>query len=613
MDGSITARPPVSRGALVCIALTACLGTATGTHADEPPNPHPTSRFVVSHPTLPATDLQWRKPIEATLRGPEVHRYTLRLERGQFAALRIPQLDGNVAAVVFDPDDALVAVVDENGQGQAEVATIVASKAGTYAVQVAVFEWDTPAVRYAIEWRVREPARTAPEQRAAQLFRAWYDGSGPGAALVVQRAGRTVLADASGVIDAELGTKLTLHTPVDLASVSKQFTGFAIALLADRRQLSLDDDVRRFIPELPDYGTKITLRHLLEHTSGVRDWDGLFGLTGRRIEDGIGLDEALGMLSRQTALNFAPGSRQEYSNSGYVLLALVVERVTGQPFDAWMAHDVLQPLGLRECRLQRQPAGTGRAQGPRSYAAVVPVPRVASSGSMHLLGSSALECSANDLTSWLANYTSGQLGGAGVKALVSPPAEPAADAPPRYVFGNWYSIRDGIEVIGHQGLAAGFRTSVHRFPQRDLAVIFLANDGNDATYPRVQAIENLFLGIAPAAAEAPDVNYLPEPAAPLDAAVVAEYTGRYESNELPAVYAIESTANGIVARHERAGTIPLRPNGRDEFVAGATFLQGLSFTRDAQGRVTGFFVHSEDVHALGFRRVSGSAAPVDGH
>jgi CubicO group peptidase (beta-lactamase class C family) len=318
------------------------------------------------------------------------------------------------------------------------------------------------------------------------------------------------------------------------------------------------------------------------------------------------------MLARQTALNFAPGSRQEYSNSGYVVLALVVERVSGQPFDAWMQANVFRPLGMRQCRLERARAAKESAV-TNSYRASFPAPQLASAGPMITLGSSSLECSAQDLTTWLANYATGRLGGPAVHALVTQPGAAAGDAaanaaavgaPPGYVFGNWHATRDGVAYTGHQGLAAGYRTSIHSFPERDLTVIYLANDGNDATYPRVQAIEDVFLGIERPPVEAPTEDYVPPTRTPLAPGLVASYVGTYVSTELPATYTIEASGRGIVARHARLGTVPLLAQDTDAFASPSPFLPSLTFNRDEAGHVTGFTIQSEDVGKLPFRRIA---------
>ena len=593
--------PPTRRAIRLAALLSALLPIATLHPAEAAANPHPTTRFVVSDPQLPTARLALRQPVDATLRGPEVRRYGVAMQLGQFAAVRIRQLEGNVVAVVFDPDGRLVAIVDENGAGQAEVATFVATRSGEYAIQVAVFEWDAPPVRYQVELQKREPARTDAAGRAGQLFDSWYEADEPGAVVLVLQHGRPVFGRAIGRADVARGTPLTQETPIDLASVSKQFTGYAIAMLAERGALRLDDDIRRYLPELPDYGTPITLRNLLEHTSGVRDWDGLFGLVGRRIEDGITTDEALAMLARQRALVFAPGSRQQYSNSGYVLLALVVERVTGQPFDAWMTRNVLAPLDLRQCRLARGRVPVADPSA-NSYRATYPSPLPVSTPPMVVLGSSSLECSAHDLALWLANYSTGRLGGPPVRELVTGAGLPPTGDTPTYVFGNWHSVRDGVRVVGHQGLAAGFRTSTHTFPERGLSVIYLANDGNDATYPRIRAVEDLFLGIEPPPVVAPDVNYEPTSRETLPASKFAAYTGRYASPDLQATYSVEASGAGVALRGPGLGLVELTWQGDDTFASGNEFLPQLVFGRDARGNVSGFEIQSEDVGSLQFER-----------
>lgn len=522
-------------------------------------SPYPTTRFVVSHAELPTQALRLHQRRSATVSGAEVHRYQLWLRRGQFAAVRVQQLDGNLAAVAFAPDGHALDIVDQNGNGQAEVVTFTATSTGLHSLQLAMYEWDAKPTAYTIELRRLAPARRDATGRVAQLFEAWYEPGEPGAALLVRRDGRAIYRRAIGSDGA--GDALTPRTPFDLASVSKQFTGYAVALLLSRGELRLDDDIRRYLPELRDYGNVITVRHLLEHTSGVRDWDGLFGLLGRRLEDGIGVDEILVMAARQSQLNFVPGSQQAYSNTNYVLLALIVERVTRQPFDAWLKAQVLEPLGLQECGL---PPGR---QVP--------------------YGSTALACSADDLARWL---TSAQL---------PAPASPTSD----YVFGRWHAVRDGVKVVGHQGLGGRARTSVHSFPERGLDIIYLANDGNDATYPRVRLVEDLFLGIAAPPLEVPTDDYVPPVKTVHPAGWAEAYVGTYACADLDATFTLIATDAGLALQQAGLGTLPLVEQDTDRFASADPAAPALAFDRDASGRVTGFHVLSEDVGSLQFDRM----------
>ncbi|WP_228126825.1 beta-lactamase family protein [Candidatus Viadribacter manganicus] len=538
--------------------------------------------------------------MSATLQGGQVQRYSLRLQAGDFAAVRIPQLQGNLAAVVFDPEGAVVGIFDQNGEGQAEVVTIDAARAGEYAIQIAMFEWDASDVSYTIELTRHERTQYRPADRAAQLFESWYEPGGPGAVLVVMQDGEISYQGAIGVENSDGHRPLSLQSPIDLASVSKQFTAYGVALLVERGQLRLDDDVRRYLPELPDYGTPITVQHLLEHTSGLRDWDGLFALTGRNIEDGISIDDVVAMAARQQSLNFTPGAEQRYSNTGYVLLAKIIERVTGQPYDLWATENIFAPLGMRECSLERDAAIPARVT---SFRRQFPEPISTSTERTITLGSSGLACSAHDLQRWIENYRTDPLGGGQVQRLVTQASASPTGTETDYVFGNWHGRRGDHAMVGHQGLAAGFRTSVHDFPDDHVRVIYLANDGNDATYERVRVIENLFLGIAPGPIEAPTDDYVPSTQAVLSNGEIAELVGRYHSDEIEADYEIFQVGQSIVARHRAAGDIRLTRQQADAFSSDKWFVPSLTFVRDAAGRPVGLRIESEDVGSLFFRRV----------
>lgn len=583
-------------GVLACLALA---GLAPAAAAQTAPSPHPTTRFVVSHPELPTTALRLHRQLSGIIRGGEVRRYALRLDAGQFAALRIPQLTGNLAAVVFDPDGAVVAIVDQNGLGHAEVVTIDARTSGEYTVQLAMFEWDAADTSYSIEWTRVEQIQYDTVGRAAQLFESWYDPENPGAALLILRDGEVAYEGAIGVESTITRRPISLHSPFDLASISKQFTAYSIALLVERGQISLSDDIRRYLPEMPDYGTTITVQHLLEHTSGLRDWDGLFGLAGTNIEDGISTDDVLAMAARQSVLNFTPGHEQRYSNTGYVLLAKIVERVTGEPFDQWTRANVFVPLGMRDCSFSGAPSTPARVA---SFGTEYPQPTALSTNRIVTMGSSGLECSALDLVTWLNNYESGRLGGAETLTLVTQPTQTPTGPDRDYVFGNWHGEREGHTVVGHQGLAAGFRTSLRSFPDDQVEVIYLANDGNDATYERVRTIENLFLGITPAPVEAPTDDYVPSSPQTLNERQINELLGRYRSDEINTDYEVVRTDQGIVAMNARTGALKLAPQGEDAFSSDKWFAPSLTFVRDG-AKVTGFRVESEDVGSLFFRRV----------
>src|SRR5687767_9881366 len=184
--------------------------------------------------------------------------------------------------------------------------------------------------------------------RVDSLFAQWRGPASPGCAIGVSQRGRVVLERAYGMADVESGTPMTPATVVHAASLAKSVTAMAVLLLAREGKLALDDDVRRYLPELPDYrtryGTAITIRHLLNHTSGLRDFFEMLILArGRFEEERITDGDAIAVIGRQPALNFPPGTQYGYSNTGYLLAARIVERISGQRFSAFAAQHIFAP------------------------------------------------------------------------------------------------------------------------------------------------------------------------------------------------------------------------------------------------------------------------------
>lgn len=183
-------------------------------------------------------------------------------------------------------------------------------------------------------------------KKVDQLFATWDKPESPGAAIAVIKDGVVVYKRGYGSANLEYNVPITPQTVFHVASVSKQFTAFAIALLAHQGKLSLDDDIRKHLPEVPDFGKKITIRHLIHHTSGLRDQWTLLGMAGWRLDDVITKEHILKMVRHQKELNFDPGAENLYSNTGYTLLAVIVERVSGQSFRDYTDANIFKPLGM---------------------------------------------------------------------------------------------------------------------------------------------------------------------------------------------------------------------------------------------------------------------------
>ena len=202
-----------------------------------------------------------------------------------------------------------------------------------------------PAFAAAEVFDPEHPARAATAQaRIDELFQPWSRSDAPGCAVAAIRQGRTVLEGSYGMADLEQGVAIRPDTVFNIASVSKQFTATAVALLDQDGLLSWDDDVRKYVPELRDYGHRITLRHLANHTSGLRNWTDLMDLVGWNWVDAFPQSQLIDLIVRQRQLDFAPGTKWSYSNTGYILMAVIVERVSGKTLGAFARERIFLPL-----------------------------------------------------------------------------------------------------------------------------------------------------------------------------------------------------------------------------------------------------------------------------
>jgi CubicO group peptidase (beta-lactamase class C family) len=323
---------------------------------------------------------------------------------------------------------------------------------------------------------VSVPAQAQPDPgvRVDSLFAAWNSAESPGCAIGVSQNGRTVLARAYGEANLEHDIPNTPETVFEAGSVSKQFTAAAIVLLAQRGKLSLDDDVRRYIPEVPDYGTPITLRHLLNHTSGLRDWGSVVQLAGwprgTRIHTHA---HALDVISRQRALNFTPGAEYSYSNTGYNLLAMVVDRVSGMSFGEFSKRELFQPLGMTKTEWRddftRTVKGRSSAYVQRDSAWHLEMPFE------NVHGNGGLLTTVGDLLRWNQALDAGTIPG-----LDTMETQGVLNNGRRsdYALGLTIGEFRGHREVSHSGATAGYRAYLARYPEAGLSVALLCNAGN---------------------------------------------------------------------------------------------------------------------------------------
>lgn len=506
------------------------------------------------------------------------------------------------------------------------------------------------------------PAHAQTPKAIDAVFSRWSDHT-PGCAVGVEQAGSAPVIRAYGLAELEHGSQATPGTIYEAGSVSKQFTAAAILLLAQDGRLGLDDDVRTHVPELSDYGTPITIRHLLTHTSGLRDWGSVAAVEGwPRGSRVMTNDKAVEVMVRQRELNYPPGAEWLYSNSGYNLAAVIVQRVSGESLAAFTQRRLFEPLGMGDTRWRDD------------HTAVVPgraAAYVRRADGYHLsmpfedaYGNGGLLTTVGDLLIWNRALESGVLGADVTEALHQ--RGRAGGRETHYALGLQYDSHRGETEIAHGGSTGGYRAWLGRYPERGLSVALLCNTGEANAERLGRTVADLFLP-EPAATEAylpettpagglfvnsrtgepfglmanerglstmqgqpltsvgpdrfslgpntlvfasadsfdrltPDgdrvLHVRAEPARP-DAAALAALTGLYVSDEAPARITVAVEGGRLVLNRGVDPAVPLAPAQADTFVGPAGVIR---FERDGNGAVIAFHLNNGRVRDLRFRR-----------
>lgn len=316
----------------------------------------------------------------------------------------------------------------------------------------------------------------------------------PGCALGIYRDGRLAYARGYGSANLELGVPLTPASVFDIGSTSKQFTAMSILLLAREGKLGLDDEVRRYIPGLPDYGARMTIRHLLHHTSGIRDYTTLMTLAGERTENWTTDDDALGIITRQEALNFPPGSQWQYSNSGYFLLSLVVKRVSGQSLRRFAQTRIFEPLGMAHTHIHDDHGMvvSNRATGYVPADSAGPF-RIEMSD-FEQTGDGSVFTTVEDLLKWDENFYTAAVGGRDLIADMVRPGTLDDGKPLDYAAGLFVDHYRGLKTVHHGGAWAGYRAQLLRFPDQHRSIACLCNLGAADPEGLAQQVADIYLG-----------------------------------------------------------------------------------------------------------------------
>jgi CubicO group peptidase (beta-lactamase class C family) len=332
------------------------------------------------------------------------------------------------------------------------------------------------------------------QENVDALFAEWDVPHSPGCVLGIIHNGVLTYARGYGMADLELEVPITPHSVFDIASTSKQFTAMCIALLAEAGEISLGDDICKYLPELPELGAPVTIRHLIHHTSGWRDYLELMGLKGMGDDDFYTGQDVLELLARQVHLNFKPGEDFLYSNTGYYLLGIIVQRASGLSLRRFAEENIFKPLGMANTHFHDDHTEIvkGRAIGysPREQGGY----RICMT-SLDMVGDGSLFTTVEDLFLWDQNFYHNELGIGNVDLLqlVQTPGVKNNGEVLEYAFGLEIKDYKGLRLVCHSGAFVGYRAEMMRFPEQRFSVICLANLSSIDPSKLARKVSDLYL------------------------------------------------------------------------------------------------------------------------
>lgn len=406
------------------------------------------------------------------------------------------------------------------------------------------------------------PAQTAePKQVQTERIFGAFNTHTPGCAVGVAYHGDVVLRAGYGMADLERNVTITADTVFESGSVAKQFTATALLLLAKQGKISLDDPLRKYLPEIPDYGSPLTIRHVLSHVSGLREWRLVAAFSG--IQEGthvLANQDLLRMASEQRALNFTPGTAYSYTNTGFNIATILIERVlgNGKTFPEFTREAIFEPLHMTHTRwrddfravVPNRALAYGRAAGGE-WKQETPIENI--------IGAGGMLSTVGDWLLWNENFTHARVGGPEVVSALQTPATLASGKTITYAKGLVVSKFDGVREVAHSGSTGGYRTWLGRYPDQGVSVAVMCNSAQANPTQLGRETARLWTGATPAAKMAD-----PKGTPAVDAAKLGEYAGMYRKVR-------DNTVAELQVRDGKLTMLPgvtLIPSGAGMFTAG---------------------------------------------
>jgi CubicO group peptidase (beta-lactamase class C family) len=528
-----------------------------------------------------------------TLRGNLTVGDTVRfvLEAGPEYLVRggVDQISVDVIVRVINPDGAAIRTLDGPAIGM-ENFQFETDEEGEYVIEVIPFE--DGEGDFSITLELMEALATDPEALADQLLSIYDKEDAPGVVVSVWRDGETIFSKGYGMADLTWDIPFEVETPSNIGSTSKQFTAFAVMLLVEEGKLSLDDDVRDHIPELPDFGETVTVRNLLSHTTGYREIFNLMLMTGRRIDHGDWVDrsEFIPVVQGQPALQNSPGAEFNYNNTAFGLAALIVERISEQTFPEYMEERVFGPLGMTgtQVRPSREHVIKGRAEGytPDGDGNFLVLGDLGGS-----IGAGGIYATVGDLQKWVENFSKADVGTPAIfKEMMTRNILTTGDTS-GYGLGLFIDEQRGLQRVHHGGADVAHRSQLAYYPEISAGITTQSNRADFDGSISFRLAEAFFEDAMEAEEEEEEGVEAAFDASSYDPEAFDDLAGRY---------ALDAAPNFILKFFREEGTFYTQATGQDQVeivpTSDSTFTllvvdASITFHRNDDGAVDALTLH----------------------
>jgi len=420
------------------------------------------------------TSLRIDDSISGTLLAGDKQIYSFDAQSDNYILGRVNQISVDVELLILDPEGNPVSTIDSRTRGT-EQFSFETEAEGQYTIEVRPKEEEHGDFSIVLE-RL-EPVETDPSRLADQLMARYDRDDTPGGVISVFKDGQTLFSRAYGMANLSYDIPFQVDTVTNIGSTSKQFTAFAIMLLQEQGLLSLDDDIREHVPELPQFDEIVTVRHIITHTSGLREFLNLLSMSGRRLDHGdyIARNEIIGIIQRQPALQNSPGSEWNYNNTAYALAALIVERISGQTFTEFMNDNVFGPIGMQDSLVRSSPEHIVK----NNSAGYISNPDGGYLEARDLggaVGAGSIYTTVGDLQRWVENFRETRLGNSAIFEEMMTSYVLTDGEPTDYGYGLTIAEQGGLKRVQHGGADVAHRSMLAYFPEINAGITTQSNN-----------------------------------------------------------------------------------------------------------------------------------------